>query len=143
MKCFQRNTFHHYVRFQALDTFLRERKKNFKRNLFSCKEVYITLDLIFYPFLKSLESDLQTILLAFFPAEYEYQSLFFRTRPAFPKRNVKNLIRIIILGIYRSQLLHVWWSFQRFLGSQGGLHGRFWPHMKFISIYALLFGEIV
>ena len=46
VKCFSRNTFHPYVQFQALDTFLPE-KKSFKIIFLSCKGVLITQASIF------------------------------------------------------------------------------------------------
>ena len=99
VRCFSWSVFHPYVQFRTLDAY-HPKKETFKRNLLSCKAVYVTLACIFKNFFQVAETAL-TILIAFFIAEHECESHFFQSRPAFPKLYDKILKRITNIGIFR------------------------------------------
>ena len=96
VKCFSKNTFRPYV--QALDTFLLPQKKPQNKRIIIYGES-ITLA----PFVNLFSSYRKNSQLFWkiFPAQPEYQSHFFLSRPAFPKFYVKSLNTNINICIFR------------------------------------------
>ena len=90
-KCFSKDNFHPYVKFQASDTF--PRNQNFKINLLTCKGLYITLAFILKPFYKIQEGDLTTLIA--FSCRAQISKIFFLSPPTLLKLYVKCPKRII------------------------------------------------
>ena len=117
------------------------RKKNFKRNLLSCMGVYKTLACIFSTFFQ-VTGTWVNYSHSFFPAEHNYQSLFFITS-SFPEilcQTSKKVHKDRYISIAISLCFMKF--FNIFFGSQGGSDDIVWHQMKFISFYDVLFKEI-